>query len=146
MGRSRPLNPALIFATVGAGICLGVGAVLPLWPVPNVPPAGSGCPFADPDSYSACPGTLWQAVLAAPALIRCPVWRTNNALVGASLLALGALAGADFYWFIVLPVASRLRGRKAEYLSETPMRVPATPPMAAVNGAKHKAPQTHTDH
>ena len=113
MGRSRPLRPALIFAAVGAGICLGAGAVFPVWLVPNVPPAGSGCPFADPDSYSACPGTLWQAVLAAPALIRCPVWRTDNALVGGSLLALGALAGADFYWFVILPLASRLRARNA---------------------------------
>ena len=146
MGRSRPLKPVLIFATVGAGICLGVGADLRVWDVPNVPPPGSLCPPTNPDCFSACPGTLWQAVLATPAYIHCPRWAALNALTAGTCLVLGAVGAADFYWFIVLPVTSRLRGRKGESRSDTPMNVPTIPPTATVNGARHNAPQTHTDH
>jgi hypothetical protein len=113
MGPLKRLKPALLFATVGAGISLGVVAVLPVWDVPNVPPPGSLCPPTNSDCYSACPGTLWQAVLEAPVYIYCPKWAAFNALNAVTFLVIGGMGAADFYWLIVLPVMARVRARKA---------------------------------
>jgi len=110
MSQAPRTQRAVLFAATGVAVFLGVGASLPLWDVAD----GWGR-MGGLEVYMTVilrrHGTLWDAVAKTPGLFRtfglAETWAFHfpNFVVGALLLALGAVVGLLCYWFRSRPLA-----------------------------------------